>query len=1231
MKKLVASLWAILLGGIVPSIAFCASTSDYKAVPPFIQENSPKANVLIILDNSNSMDEDVDGAAVGSDAPDSRSEIARNAVETMITNFGSVLRIGLMAYRQSNISLRHIHNSPYYVSYDPDTYDPAGSFTPQDARTNTKRIENPSNPGHYIYYDQNLPFYAGSDCGIQYCYSTNFEQGRTPIPPGSMNDHISDDNPYKCRSTKVGTNDVYSNNSHVNDAVAIAEYAGSTNTYSFGLTDSDVAAGFYQIGAQMTWSHVGMAWMSTSAPGGGMLHVAVDDLDATQATALQNKLAVCQFSVATDTPIRNAGFTPLYSTLGSAKDYFEGDLASAYAASGVSRTTPTTYECQKNFVVLVTDGLPTEDPYGTGDFITPVADAATALRTTTISIDGTDTIFDIQTFVLGFALPRGMNGALDPVAVAAGTDIDGSAYYAGSEAELVAALNDLFLEILDRTSSGTASSVISASREGDGAVFQAVFQPTMKAGADEVTWTGDVHAFFIDSNGYMRESQAETDGSQELDDTTEDPIITMCYNTTDRIVRVNKSTSIASIPTESQCDTCSAADFPYTLSDVDYLWSAGECLAGLTDTQATTQRTYTSTTGRYIMTAIDTDGDGLIAKTEAVAFVPGSFTNSNAGLLQAADATEAGAIVDYVRGDDQSYRSREIDYDGNGSTETWRLGDIVYSTPVAVAAPAEDFDLLYADLSYLAFVAHHRNRRQVVYAGANDGMLHAFNAGWYDSANKAFEKGYSGKTQYDLGEELWAYVPYNVLPHLKYLTNSGYGSTSGDHVYYVDLKPRVFDAKIFTADASHTNGWGTILVGGMRFGGGQIDVDVDTDNPGTDVRTLRSSFFILDITDPESPPEVLLEFTHSDLGYTTAIPTPVKVGNDWYLMLGSGPYPTDSASLNAAKSTQTGKLFLIDLSTMSLETTFGTSGVLALSDANSFVSDLIAADYDLDFSTDAVYFGTVSGTGAPWSGNVQRVRIQNEATPTYYSPSLWASSVLYNTTKPIIAAPAIGVDKDGNRWVFSGSGRFFVRTDADDSSQQSFFGIREPYSIVSDEKVFDWSTVSLPFEDVSNVSYYENYSVSLAAFNSLKSLMAGNTKGGWLLNFSTSKERNLGQASLLGEILTFTTYVPSSAVCAFEGTSSLYALYYSTGTAYIESVIGLDTGDSVVEDGKTKYKVLKKRSLGVGMTTMPSIHSGGEEGSKAYIQTSTGAILTLDELNPGMVKSGQIAWQDWQY
>src|SRR5690606_13518861 len=141
----------------------------------------------------------------------------------------------------------------------------------------------------------------------------------------------------------------------------------------------------------------------------------------------------------------------------------------------------------------------------------------------------------------------------------------------------------------------------------------------------------------------------------------------------------------------------------------------------------------------------------------------------------------------------------------NGHDEIMRLGDIVNSSPVAVAAPNGNYDVIAFDDSYRAFRNKYRNRRQVIYVGANDGMIHAFNGGFFNIADQAFDLSVDGEVEHPLGAELWAYVPKNLLPQLQWLARKDYS-----HVYYMDLSVRAFEAKIFDNDADHPNGWGTI-------------------------------------------------------------------------------------------------------------------------------------------------------------------------------------------------------------------------------------------------------------------------------------------------------------------------------------------------------------------------------------------------------------------------------------
>jgi type IV pilus assembly protein PilY1 len=127
------------------------------------------------------------------------------------------------------------------------------------------------------------------------------------------------------------------------------------------------------------------------------------------------------------------------------------------------------------------------------------------------------------------------------------------------------------------------------------------------------------------------------------------------------------------------------------------------------------------------------------------------------------------------------------------------------------------------------------------------------------------------------------------------------------------------------------------------------------------------------------------------------------------------------------------------------------------------------------------------------------------------------------------------------------------------------------------------------------------------------------THGGWYYNFTDARERNLGQAALFGDLLTFTTYAPSDDLCEFEGPGFLYGLYYLTGTAGPNPVF-----INILSPPST-YNY-KRSSLGPGLLSKPSIHVGNKDGSTAFVQSSDGAIFPVEELNPGKTTSGKTSW-----
>lgn len=220
--------------------------------------------------------------------------------------------------------------------------------------------------------------------------------------------------------------------------------------------------------------------------------------------------------------------------------------------------------------------------------------------------------------------------------------------------------------------------------------------------------------------------------------------------------------------------------------------------------------------------------------------------------------------------------------------------------------------------------------------------------------------------------------------------------------------------------------------------------------------------------------------------------------------------------------------------------------------------------------------------------------------------------------------------------MFFGTGRFENREDIANNQMQSFYGIKEPCDngsgYCNSIAYLTYATVNAAdLLDVTDAVVYEGgYTVEgigggLDTFDQVADEIAAN-KDGWFIDFDNPNgERNLGQPTVFGAIVTFTTYVPATDPCAYDGESNLYGVYYETGTAYISSVMGLD-GSLVDADGNSA--VLRKLSLGPGMALTPALHSGKEQGSKVFIQTSTGAVEILEQINPGIYKSGKVSWRD---
>ena len=104
------------------------------------------------------------------------------------------------------------------------------------------------------------------------------------------------------------------------------------------------------------------------------------------------------------------------------------------------------------------------------------------------------------------------------------------------------------------------------------------------------------------------------------------------------------------------------------------------------------------------------------------------------------------------------------------------------------------------------------------------------------------------------------------------------------------------------------------------------------------------------------------------------------------------------------------------------------------------------------------------------------------------------------------------------------------------------------------------------------------------------------------------------------------SFVPNTDVCGFGGESYLNEDYYQTGTAYDQPVFSNGT-IAVTINNQSAQQVLDKVSLGEGKSSAVGIHVG-TAGAKAFVQQSTGTVVS-QEVTPAIdVKSGLRSWQE---
>jgi Tfp pilus tip-associated adhesin PilY1 len=391
------------------------------------------------------------------------------------------------------------------------------------------------------------------------------------------------------------------------------------------------------------------------------------------------------------------------------------------------------------------------------------------------------------------------------------------------------------------------------------------------------------------------------------------------------------------------------------------------------------------------------------------AFTAANILPTDLGLL-AANTAGRDSVVNFIRGEN-----------GFG----YKLGDIFHFNPIVVGSP-----LIWKgafDQSYQDFYDDNVGRKEVVYVGTNDGMLHCFRVQKPDS---------EGNPDVSLGgEELWGFIPPSQLRRVKnlFLINAleilrnvpcAYAipnpgdlcMTYGFDRYFVDGKAMVKDIKIGSE-------WKTVLIFGMGIGG--------------------TSYCALDVSDPDDP-KFLWEFTTPLMGYTEARPI-ISAVND-----GTSSYPAvfipggydfwERPASAADPGSRTGKaLYVLKAepgagftpqivkrflwsATSTGEVDPPPDGIPTYTSTDflySFVAAPAVFDPNGDGIADYVYAPDTGDfrSGRP-GGRIWKI-------PVLGDPDGWVPEKIFQAanSQVFFLSPTLGYDTDWNLWVYIGSGR----------------------------------------------------------------------------------------------------------------------------------------------------------------------------------------------------------------
>jgi type IV pilus assembly protein PilY1 len=616
--------------------------------------------------------------------------------------------------------------------------------------------------------------------------------------------------------------------------------------------------------------------------------------------------------------------------------------------------------------------------------------------------------------------------------------------------------------------------------------------------------------------------------------------------------------------------------------------------------------------------------------------------NSNG--LGATD-TLGSSRVDYLRGSQFNEGKSAINF---RPRPTSRLGDIVDSSPVYVGVPEAG----WGNADYASFVTSKASREPMLYVGANDGMLHAFQA--------------------KDGLERLAYVPgvfYNdsaTSSNLSQLGNQGYS-----HKFYVDGTPMVNDIEVGSGSAYK---WESVLVGGLN-GGGRAYYALNVTDPG-DTSTTNSVAF----SEANAANILMWEFTNandSDLGFTFNQPTYlplkgiarqiVKMRNGkWAAVVGNG-YNSDNGKA---------ALFIFFLDRAQSGGVYSSTWVLG-QDYIKIVADVqspsdfngLSTPYPFsargDGTADWIYAGDLNGN--LWKFDVSDIDPANwkvayntgTCSTTKLCTPLFVAKSSGGVRQPITTSPQVIRHPTSGAVILFGTGKYLESSDTTSTSAQSYYGVWDNGSNTAtnmdrtkllQQIIVSTSDVTDSSGSVSSYRLTTDYCIGTSGTKSGKDALTGlgtaicsddwsavGAQKGWYMDLPVSGERIAYNGIIRNDRIVFPTLIPSSQACLAGGTSWQMELdgltgrrldvtpFDVNGDGSFNSQTGTGTDLVNFSSSCSACTVSGQKKADGGVITTPTVIKGGPGKEYKYSSTSTGTVQKTLESSG---KTGRISWRE---